>query len=432
MVTPTWVVRPPAGPRLVHVNSTSTGGGVAELLHGLVPAQAAAGVRVGWAVIDGTADFYALTKSIHHLVHGRGDPTVLADAARTAMYRDILAVQANWLTEQTGAGDVVVLHDPQTLGLAPRLAASGAKVVWHCHIGTTRPGGTQDAVWRSFAAELSCVDTVVTTLPEFAPSGVDPARLRVCAPAIDPKSPKNRELSAGRVDALLASIGLTEGGQGTGDCARLEQDCPVPAGARLVLQVSRWDPLKDMPGVARCVPDLPTDTHLVLAGTDPREIPDDPDGLAVLAETRAVVAAMPERDRRRIHLVHTFPQAAEQAALVVNALQRRADVVLQKSLAEGFGLTVTEAMIKRRAVVAADVGGLRTQVAHGRTGLLVDPADHRAAVSAVRSLLADPGRRRTLGAAAAESVRGRYTMARLVADYQRFAAPESSTVEVIL
>ena len=422
MVTPTWVREPGTGGRLVHVNATATGGGVAELLHRLVPAQAAAGAAVGWAVIGGDAPFFAFTKRLHHLLHDRGDPAAPAPEV-LAHYRAVLAPQARWLADHVGPGDVVALHDPQTLGMVPVLARTGARLLWHCHVGTTTPGAPGPAaVWHALRAELSDVDAVVTTLPEFAPGVVPPDRRHVVAPAIDLASPKNRPLDRAEVAELLDSTGLTGAGTRTDrGPAVVEQDGPVPPGARVVLQVSRWDPLKDMPGVVRCVPELPPDVHVVLAGNDPGEIPDDPEGRSVLAEVRAARAGLSTADRARVHLVLTSAAHGDRAALLVNALQRSADVVLQKSLAEGFGLTVTEAMAKARPVVAADVGGLRTQISHGDNGLLVDPRDLGGVAAAVRAALSDAVLARRLGRNAAESVARRYLMPRLVADYRRLA-----------
>ncbi|WP_318306418.1 glycosyltransferase [Amycolatopsis solani] len=407
---------PGPGPRLVHVNATATGGGVAELLHGLVPAQLASGVDAGWAVIAGDDSFFAFTKSLHHLLHDRGAPRI--SAADLDHYRAVLAPQAAWLAARVGPGDTVVLHDPQVLGLAPALSAAGARVVWHCHIGTDAPGAAgPEVVWRAFAAELSTVDVVVTALAAYAPPGRPVA---VCAPAFDPKAAKNRPMSAAEANGLLAEAGLTA--EGASELAVAEQDGPMPAGARMVLQVSRWDPLKDMPGVLRLLPGLPGDVHLVLAGNDPEEIPDDPEGLAVLAEVRRLRAELPASLRRRVHLVRTSQRDPERAALLINALQRRADVVVQKSLAEGFGLTVTEAMAKGRPVVAGRVGGLCAQIEHGRTGLLVDPADTAAVADAVNGLLSCLRERERIGAAAAEAAAATYPMDRLVADYRAVAA----------
>lgn len=408
MVTPTWKLSPGDGPRLVHVSAR--GGGTAEMLTGLVPAQAATGLSVAWAVIDGDAAFFTFTRYLHKLLHGRAN-ILTADQldASTPEYRATLAPQAAWLAERLEPGDTVVLHDPATLGMAPRLAEAGLTVVWHCHVGTTDERATGPAaVWHAFAAELSTVDKALTALPELAPQAVPPARRRVIAPAVDPHSARNRALSRSEMAELLTDLG------------RVEQDGPLPEDAPVVLQVSRWDSLTDMPGVLRCVPKLPPEVHLVLAGDDPDGLPDD----AVLEEVRTLRAELSPADRARVHLVLPDGHDRDRAALVVNALQRRADVVLQKSFAEGFGLTVTEAMVKGRAVVAADVDGLRQQVSPGHSGLLVDPRDHDAVVLAVRTLLDDPLLRRTLGRHAAESARRRYLMPRLVADYQRFVVSD--------
>jgi trehalose synthase len=419
--TPVWEVEPGTDrPLLVHVNATATGGGVSEMLQGLVPRQ-----RAGWAVIAGTADFYAVTKYLHHLLHGQADPRRLDDPAPLRTYRSTLAPQAGWFAQWVAPGDVVVLHDPQTLGLAPAVKAAGARVVWHCHIGAdVAPDRGPGAVWRAFEQELTAVDAVVTTLPEHAPPTVR-HRFTVL-PAIDPAAPKNRDLTADEVATVLAEIGLTTGRISSG--VKVVQEQPLPRDARVVLQVSRWDPLKDMPGVVRCVVGLPADVHLVLAGTDPRAVPDDPEGLAVLAEVCDVVTGLPEADRARVHLVTNSLAQPEPNALVVNALQRRADVVLQKSLQEGFGLTVVEAitvveaMAKGRAVVASRVGGLCLQIQDGHNGLLVDPTDLDDVRAALTRLLDDTALRRKFGERARSGVLERYTMRRLAEDYRKVLA----------
>jgi trehalose synthase len=420
MLTPVWEVEPDTAnrPLLVHVNATATGGGVSELIRGLLRHQDA-----GWAVIAGAPAFYQVTKYLHILLHGRSDPGQLDDPEMMRTYRATLAPQAEWFAQRLTPGDVVILHDPQTLGLAPELKAMGVRVVWHCHIGAVVPPERgPGAVWRVFNAELAALDAVVTTLPEFAPPNV--REVFVIPPAVDPAALKNQELTADEVASALATIGLTADGTLPGVTVR--QVTPLPPDARVVLQVSRWDPLKDMPGAVRCVAGLPADVHLVLAGTDPADIPDDPDGLAVLAEVQGLLTEMPEADRARVHLVNISLRRPELNALVVNALQRRADVVLQKSLEEGFGLTVTEAMVKGRAVVASAVGGLRQQILNGRNGLLVDPTDLHAVRAALAALLDDPELRRNLGEHAREVALKRYTMLRLAEDYLKVIARISS------
>lgn len=420
MVTPDWERLPGASPRLVHVSAAAGGGDVDQLLRGLVSAQAAAGTSVGWAVIGGDATFFAFTRYLHHLLHG-GTDSLTSDRLATSVphYRSVLGSQAEQLAARLDPGDVVVLHDPQTLGMAPAFAAAGQKVVWHCHVGTTEDASGPSAVWHALATELSSVDSVVSTLPEFAPQAVPAARRHVAAPAVDPHSAGNRALSRSEVTALLADLGLTADA-GTG---RVEQDAPLPEDAPVVLQMSAWEPLKDMSGVLRCLSALPADVHVVLAGRDPGETPDDAEGTAVFEEVRELRAGLSPAERARVHLVLLSTQDGERGALTANALQRRADVVLQKSLAEGLGLTVTEAMAKGRAVVAADVGGLRQQVSPGHSGLLVDPRDLSEVAGALRTLLDDPLLRRRLGKHAVESVHRRYLMPRLVDDYRLFAAP---------
>jgi len=424
MIRPAWQFETrSAEPQLLHVNATATGGGVAELLHGLVPHQRAAGVNAGWVVIGGNVDFYAVTKYLHNLLHGRADPDRLADPALMRIYREVLESQTSWFDGTLGAGDVVVLHDPQTLGLAPALHDTGARVVWHCHIGAVVPPERGPAaVWREMTTELAAVDAVVSTLPEFAPPSVPVGSRFVVPPAVDPAAAKNKELTAAEVATQLDGIGLTSA-VATTRVATVTQESPVPPGARVVVQVSRWDPLKDMPAVLRVVEALPQDVHLVLAGVDPLEIPDDPEAPAVFADVLDALSQLSPEGRSRAHLVCISQRSPQANALLVNALQRRADVVLQKSAEEGFGLTATEAMLKGRAVVASAVGGLRTQITHGRNGLLVDPDDHRALTVALRTLLDDPQLRAELGACARAGVFERYTMNRLVDDYRLFASP---------
>lgn len=423
---PVWEVEASNEPRLVHVNATATGGGVAEVLHGLLRHQRDAGMNAGWAVIEGTPEFFAVTKHLHHLLHGSAsDPRL--DPRSLRIYREVLAAQASWFTKRIGHRDVVVLHDPQTLGLAPAIRATGARVLWHCHVGAhVPPQRGPGAVWEAFESDLLETDAIISTRPEFAPPNIPARRRFVVPPAIDPEAPKNHHLPKAEIAELLVGAGLTD--DRTSPDVTVVQQAPLPPGARVVLQVSRWDPLKDMPGVVRCVEGLAQDVHVVLAGTDPTEIPDDPEGLAVLAEVRATRDALSERDRARVHLVNISMRDPQRNALLVNALQRRADVVLQKSLAEGFGLTVTEAMVKGRAVVASSVGGLRDQVTHGVNGLLVDPHDLPQVRAALTTLLDDPRLRGELGERARASVLERYTMHRLVQDYAVIAGPRMEAI----
>jgi trehalose synthase len=201
----------------------------------------------------------------------------------------------------------------------------------------------------------------------------------------------------------------------------VDQAAPLPAGAPVVLQVSRWDTLKDMAGVLTAFTEHmapATDAHLVLAGPDPTAIADDPGGVVVLAAIRAAVAAQSEPVRRRIHLVVTAGDDLEGTAVVINALQRRATVITQKSIKEGFGLTITEGMRKSVPVVAPDVGAIGTQVINGRTGLLVaDPLDLAGFSAAVLRLLNDPGLARRVAVGGYRHCRENFLIDRQLGDY---------------
>lgn len=417
---PEWVHELPTGkrPRLVHVNTHSGFGGVAELLRALVRAQRTRGLAVGWAVISGTEEFYLQAKRLHRLMHGHDDPTELRAPRQRALYRSILRPQSEWLATQLGPEDIVVLHDPQTLGMAAELAATGARVVWHLHVGTDDAAKLAE-IWPFFADDLGHLSDVLATRTAYLPPGwLCPAQRHVLGLAIDPQADKNRPLAGQEVRTLLAHLGLTGATPAPTD-GWLDQDAPLPADAPVVLQVSRWDPLKDMLGVQRCFAGLDghDDAHLVLAGPDPFEVADDPEGLAVLAEVRSARAALPPDRRARIHLAMLSMRRPDRNALLVNALQRRADVVVQKSLEEGFGLTATEAMFKGKALLAGDTGGLRLQVTHGRTGLLVEPTDDHAVRASLSRLLADRELRTELGRRAHDEVVARFLMSGLADRY---------------
>jgi trehalose synthase len=443
LAMPAWSWPPPArGPRLIHV---SAAGVLADLLHGLVRAQAAAGTPVGWAVLAGGGQFAATATYLHRLLHDRADPAALTTAGIATRYRSALAPQAPWLAGQLAPGDVVVLHDTATLGLAPRLAGTGARVVWHCHaVAASRTDAGPAALWREFGPELSTLDALVTAAVALGPQAAPAIRRYLCAPAVDLASPRNQELSRAAVDDLLAEVGLTGGQPGNwpGDrgVAQVAQHGPVPADARVVLHAASWDSLADLPGLLGCLPSLPADVHLVLAGPDLTDAPhraagpDDPGApdpaassadratVAAAGQLRAALAGLSIVDRLRVHLVSAGPGCRPaEAALLLNAMHRRADVVLQASLADGHGLAVPEAMAKRRAVLVADADELPDLVA-GRSGPRPELARRRAVVAALRILLDDPRLCRELGERAGATMAGHCSMARLVADYRTFAA----------
>ncbi|HEY0239919.1 MAG TPA: glycosyltransferase [Friedmanniella sp.] len=412
-----WMRRPEAGAgaRIIHVNTSASGGGVAEILANITAHDRARGRSSGWVVLDAPADFFAFTKRLHHLFHGRGSPEVLAEDGR--IYRHVLADMQQLLKADIGPQDTVVLHDPQTLGLAPWAAERARHVYWHCHIGSMQdPEGVKPHLWAFFGEDLRAVEAVLVTERRYL-TGAPVAQVRLVHPAIDPDAPKNVALTGTEVASHLRAIGTSAATSRIGPAGRIWQDGPVPERAPLVLQVSRWDPLKGMGDVLRAAPRLNPGTHVVLAGPDPAEVLDDPEGVDQLTSTLQQLWALPDTVRSRVHVIALSAHDRDLNALRVNALQRRADVVVQRSLEEGFGLSVTEAMFKAKPVVATRTGGIPRQIRHGVSGLLVDPGDDDAFAAGVNELVLDSDLRAGFGAAAENAVRERYLIDRLAGDY---------------
>ena len=413
-----------AGRTVWHINSTPEGGGVAELLRSTLGYLTHHGIRVRWLVIDGDPEFFAITKRVHNRLHGElGDGGALAGPERDHL-RKIARANLEGAVGLIEPGDVVVVHDPQPLGLVPGLKDAGASVVWTCHVGVDAANDITRSAWSFLADDVRDADAATFTRRAYVWDGLDDVRVALIPPCIDPESRKNVTLGTADVSAILGAAGLIEtpGAEaatflredGTtaliAHRAGLIEDAPTPVGAPLVVQVSRWDALKDPVGVLSGFaedPDL-DDAHLILAGPTPSSVADDPEATGVLADVEVVRSELSEVDRRRVHLANLPTDDVEENAIIVNALQRRADVVVQKSLAEGFGLTVTEAMWKERPLVAARVGGIQDQIEDGVSGLLVDPRDLTGYGNAVQSLLADRDRANALGRAAGQRVRARY------------------------
>jgi trehalose synthase len=366
-----------------HVSSTATGGGVAEMLHSLLGYFLDAGVRTRWLVIDADERFFAVTKRLHNAIHGV--PGEFTDADHVH-YQEILARN----TLAVSPRDVVMLHDPQTAGLVGQLRASGVRVAWRSHIGRDTPNGASTSGWEFLRRYIADADAFVFSRPEYVPPWADLEKLAIIPPSIDPLSAKNRPLPDPA--AILAGAGL-------------------PTAPRLVAQVSRWDRLKDMPGVMRGFEAAgpPPDVHLVLAGPAVDGVTDDPEGAEVFAQCQAIRADLPADIRSRVHLASIPMADIERNATIVNALQRQAAIIVQKSLAEGFGLTVAEGMWKGKPVIASAVGGIQDQIIAERTGLLLsDPADPAEFAAALRRLLSDDDLARRLGEAARARVLTRY------------------------
>ncbi len=418
-----------------HINSTARGGGVAEMLQSLLAYARGAGVDVRWATIGGNEDFFRLTKRIHNNLHGApGDGGPLGKAERE-IYEGALLESADELTRLARAGDVVYLHDPQTAGLAPHIKSREVSVIWRCHVGLDDPNELARSAWSFLVPYVEEADAYIFSRKAFAWEELEEDKLWLVAPSIDAFSPKNQDLDPKAVLAILARTGLAEndgsapvftrqdGSRARVDrAAELDQAGPVPGDSPLIVQVSRWDRLKDPIGVLRCFAEHSRhpEAHLLLAGPSVAEVADDPEGADVLAEVREARERLPTDVRARAHLACLPMDDIEENAAMVNAIQRRADVVVQKSLAEGFGLTVAEAMWKARPVVASRIGGIQDQIIDGETGLLVDdPADLAAAAEAIDSVLDDPDRAAAIGVAARERVRESFLGTRHLVQYMR-------------
>ena len=360
------------GARVAHVNSTYYGGGVAEILGPLTLLMNALGIATDWRVMRGSAEFFEFTRAMHDALQGRAvDPAPRGARA----YEQVL--YENALRNRLDECDLVVVHDPQPAALI-RHYAKRAPWIWRCHVDLSAP---HPGAWQYLAQFVERYDAVVLSCPEYARD------LRVAQhfffPAIDPFSPKNRPLGARDIDERLARYG-------------------IPTDLPLVVQVSRFDRWKDPEGVidAFQLARRKAPATLVLLGNFAS---DDPQGEEVFK------ALMRRREERVLILPHGDD------TLLVNALQRRAAVVLQKSLREGFGLTVTEAMWKGRPVIGGAAGGIRHQIDDGENGFLV--ASIEQAAERMVELLRDAGLRARLGRAAKEKARQNFLLTRYLEQY---------------
>ena len=423
-----------------NVNSTAVGGGVAEMLQPMLALAQGLGIDAQWLVISGSPEFFQLTKRIHHALHGQsGDGSELGSAQRE-IYEATLRENTADLCSRVQPGDFVVLHDPQTAGLASELMRAGAHVIWRCHIGHDSTNGESDLGWEFLRPYLEDVPAFVFTKRSYAPSWCDPERVAVIQPSIDAFSTKNQDLDPDTVLSILVHTGLVDRPMPEkGSClflrtdgtpGRVERHADVdrldgapPQSDPMIVQVSRWDPLKDMMGVmlgfARMLeraPDLKA--QLVLAGPSVHSVADDPEAPQVFEEVLTRWRELPDAVRERIHLANIPTDDVDENATIVNALQRHAAIVVQKSFQEGFGLTVTEAMWKGRPVVASAVGGIVEQIEDGVNGcLLKDPKDLDDFADILETLIRDAELRNRIGAAARERVREQFLSIRHLDDY---------------
>lgn len=370
---------PLAGAKVVHVNSTRSGGGVAEILTKFVPFMQELGMDTRWEVIYGDSEFFDCTKGMHNALQGNRIP--IGDTL-LRVYEQTNARCAESLRPLLEEADFVFIHDPQPAPLLSHCPNRRGKWIWRCHIDASHP---YRPVWKYLRQFISSYDASIFSLAAFAQELPHPQYL--IPPSIDPLSAKNAEIEPGAIQDVLETYSL---------------DPERP----LLVQISRYDRFKDPVGVIEAyrlakhfVPSL----QLVLAGGGAA---DDPEGEAVLTEVQS--AARDDSDVRVLLL-------PADAHVEVNALQRAADIVLQKSIREGFGLTVTEAMWKGKPVIGGDVGGIRLQVINHQTGFLVNTPE--GAALRIRYLLHQPERIDELGRKAREFVRDNFLITRHLREY---------------
>ncbi|MBN2378275.1 glycosyltransferase [candidate division WOR-3 bacterium] len=349
--------------KMVHVNSTKEGGGVAEILGWFIPILEDLGMEVKWDTITGDTEFFTVTKKFHNALHGMHEDFT-EEMFRT--YLDNVQSNAPVIPEDA---DFVVIHDPQPAAMILKYPERKNKWAWRCHIDLSV---ADLRVWSFLRPFVECYDAAVFHMPQYTKNLMSPQFL--LPPAIDPLAPKNEELTDEEMSKIMVKLG-------------------VPRDKRIIVQVARFDRLKGPFGAIKAFQMVRRwhDARLILAGGSAT---DDPEGQAVLAE----VMEMVEGDED-IHILDLPPDSHRE----INALQRVADVVIQNSTREGFGLTVTEAMWKGKPVVGTDIGGIRHQIMHGVSGFLTHSVEGLA--YRIRQLFGNPGMARRFGTQAREYVR---------------------------
>ncbi len=360
------------GKRILNVNSTAVGGGVAEILNRMVPLLRELGLDVHWDVIKGGEEFFEVTKKFHNALHGGRVDIGEKD------FEIFMETSRSNLEQMEISGDIIFIHDPQPIVLVRKRTDN--KWIWRCHIDLSEP---KKKVWRFLKEFVVQYDAAVFSAPAF--SRRLPIRQFLIAPSIDPLSDKNRELPQKVIDGILAKYG-------------------VPKDKPIITQISRFDRLKDPVGVIatyRLVKKY-IDCRLLLAGGTAT---DDPEGQKVFEEVLEAAQGDPD-----IHIL-----AIAQNDLEINALQRASTVIIQKSLKEGFGLTVSEALWKAKPVVASNVGGIPLQVKDKYSGLLCYSPE--GAAFAVKQLLSSPDYARQIGENGREHIRNNFLITRHLREY---------------
>lgn len=361
--------------RIVNVNSTAVGGGVAEILNRMVPLLKDLGVEARWEVIRGGDAFFAVTKKMHNGLHGA--PTEFSDKEQT-VYWETQEMNAKTLDLDS---DILFIHDPQPAGLIRWKPTIGGRWIWRCHVDVSRP---DRAIWGFLKPLVDQYEASVFSAPSFAQQLS--TRQILIAPSIDPLSDKNKELPEEFVNSVMERF-------------QIPKDKPI------ITQVSRFDRLKDPVGVIKAyrMAKEYVDCRLILVGGSAA---DDPEGAEVLAEVKEQAGKDPD-----IHILELPPTSH----LEINAIQRASTVIVQKSLREGFGLTVTEALWKGKPVIAGAVGGIPLQITHKYSGILTHSVEGTAYW--LKQLLQSPEYARKLGENGREQVRDNFLLTRHLKDY---------------
>lgn len=419
-----------AGRAIWHLNR-STGDGVAEMLRSLLGYSRDAGLDAHWLVASSDHGFDRLTRRLYHRLYGSpGDGGPLGLEERR-MYEQVAGEQAAALIDRVRPGDFVFLHD--VAGLVEPLVQIGAHVVFRCHLGVGEPNEHTREAWDFLWPLVANADAYVFSRREYVWDQVPDEQVTVLRPGTDPFSPKNQHLDPEVVLAVLDQIGLTDSGvdrapvftqtdgspHRLGATAQIDQDDPIPVGAPVIAQVSGWERLKGQAGLLELLAErrVSSSAHLVIAGPQIEAQQTRTEEDHVWEELGERRRALPKRIGECIHLVQLPLADLEENATMVNAIQRRADVVVHNALQEGFGLSVSEAMLKGKAVVGTRIGGIEGQIVDGVSGVLVDPDDQEGLGRALVDLLGDPQRCAELGTAARARAISEFSTVGQLADY---------------
>lgn len=358
-----------------NINSTSVGGGVAEILLRMIPLLRELGLDVRWDVIKGDEKFFTITKKMHNALHGVDVEITKTDIEYFLSINEMNAREINFY------GDIVFIHDPQPIAIVNKKREIGKKWLWRCHIDFTEP---KENIINFLESYINQYDKAVFSAPSFARKLIIPQIL--ISPSIDPLSDKNKELDFEIIPNVLERF-------------QIDKNRPI------VTQISRFDYLKDPIGVIEVYKKVKryVDCQLVLAGGGAT---DDPEGMNVLQKVREAAANDPD-----IHILF-LPPASD---IEINALQRASSVILQKSLKEGFGLTVAEALWKGKPVIASAVGGIPLQITHKYSGILTYSIDGTAYY--LKQLLNEPEYAKKLGENGRNNIKNNFLITRHIRDY---------------